>query len=133
MFGDAALRHVAWFTFWQAVVSTVLTLVVGLPVAYVVARYRFPAKRVFAAVVMVPFVLPTVVVATAFLALLRPGGPLAFLHWQRGVAPMLAAHVFFNLAVVVRIVGGFWANLDPPARGSRRACSARRPAARSRT
>ena len=111
--GDAALRHVMWFTLWQAVVSTMLTLAVGLPAAYVVARYDFPGKRLFRAFVTVPFVLPTVVVATAFLALLRPGGPLAFLHWQRGVAPMLVAHVFFNVAVVVRTVGGFWANLDP--------------------
>jgi thiamine transport system permease protein len=110
---DPALRRVAWFTFWQAVLSTVLTLIVGLPAAYVVARFQFPGRRWFRAFVTVPFVLPTVVVATAFLALLRPGGPLAFLHWQRGVAPMLVAHVFFNLAVVVRTVGGFWANLDP--------------------
>ena len=111
--GDASLRHVIWFTFWQAVVSTVLTLLAGLPAAYVVARYDFPGKRVFRAFVTVPFVLPTVVVAAAFLAMLRPGGPLAFLHWQRGIGPMLLAHVFFNLAVVVRTVGGFWANLDP--------------------
>ena len=61
----------------------------------------------------VPFVLPTVVVATAFLVLFRPGGALAFLGWQRGVAPMLVADVFFNVAVVVRTVGGFWATLDP--------------------
>jgi thiamine transport system permease protein len=67
----------------------------------------------FRAFVTVPFVLPTVVVATAFLALLRPGGPLSFLHWQRGVAPLLVAHVFFNVAVVVRVVGGFWTGLDP--------------------
>ncbi len=111
--GDAGLRHVMWFTLWQAIASTVLTLAVGLPAAYVVARYQFAGKRVFRALVMVPFVLPTVVVATAFLVLLRPGGPLSFLHWQRGVAPMLAAHVFFNVAVVVRTVGGFWSNLDP--------------------
>ena len=110
---DPALRRVAWFTLWQAIVSTGLTLVVGMPAAYVVARYQFPGRRLFRAFVTVPFVLPTVVVATAFLALLRPGGPLSFLHWQRGVAPMLVAHVFFNVAVVVRTVGGFWANLDP--------------------
>ena len=110
---DPVFRHVAWFTLWQAVASTILTLIVGLPAAYVVARYAFPGRRLFRAFVTVPFVLPTVVVATAFLALLRPGGPLAFLHWQRGVVPMLVAHVFFNLAVVVRVVGGFWANLDP--------------------
>jgi thiamine transport system permease protein len=110
---DATLRRVAWFTLWQAVASTVLTLVVGLPAAYVVARFDFRGRRAFRAFVTVPFVLPTVVVATAFLALLRPGGPLAFLHWERGIAPMLVAHVFFNVAVVVRTVGGFWANLDP--------------------
>ena len=65
--GDAGFRHVAWFTFWQSVVATVLTLGCGLPAAYVVARYDFPGRRVFRAFVTVPFVLPTVVVATAFL------------------------------------------------------------------
>ncbi len=113
VFTDPSLRRVVWFTLWQAVVSTVATLVVGLPAAYVVARYDFPGRRAFRAFVTIPFVLPTVVVATAFLALLQPGGPLTFLHWRPGVAPMLIAHVFFNVAVVVRTVGGFWANLDP--------------------
>jgi thiamine transport system permease protein len=110
---DGGLRHVIWFTLWQATVSTVLTLVLGMPAAYVTARYEFPGKRAFGAFVLVPFVMPTVVVAMAFLALLRPGGLLAFLHWQRGIGPLLAAHVFFNLAVVIRTVGLFWANLDP--------------------
>jgi len=53
------------------------------------------------------------VVATAFLVLFRPGGALSFLGWQRGVAPLLVAEVFFNVAVVVRVVGNFWSNLDP--------------------
>lgn len=110
---DHGLRHVAWFTFWQAAVATALTLVVGLPAAYVVARYEFPGRSAFRAFVTVPFVLPTVVVATAFLVLFRPGGALAFLGWQRGVAPLLVAEVFFNVAVIVRTVGGFWSQLDP--------------------
>ena len=83
---DRGLRHVAWFTLWQALVATALTLAVGLPAAYVVARYEFPGRRLFRAFVTVPFVLPTVVVATAFLVLFRPGGALSFLGWQRGVA-----------------------------------------------
>ncbi|MGO9874136.1 MAG: ABC transporter permease [Acidimicrobiia bacterium] len=110
---DHGLRHVAWFTFWQAAVATGLTLVVGLPAAYVVARYQFWGKRLFRAFVTVPFVLPTVVVATAFLVLFRPGGALSFLGWQRGVGPLLVAEVFFNVAVIVRTVGGFWSCLDP--------------------
>src|SRR4029077_17869347 len=111
--GDSSLRHVIWFTTWQAALSTLLTLLAGLPAAYVVARYDFPGRSAFRAFVTIPFVLPTVVVATAFLALLRPGGPLAFLHWQSRLGPVIAAHGFFNVAVVVRTVGGFWANLDP--------------------
>ena len=61
------------------------------------------------ALVVVPFVLPTVVVALAFLALLPDGV-------ERGWAPILVAHAFFNVAVVVRIVGAFWAHLDPRCR-----------------
>src|SRR5438067_6692766 len=43
---DAALRHIAWFTVWQATLSTVLTLAVGLPGAYVLARYEFRGRHV---------------------------------------------------------------------------------------
>jgi thiamine transport system permease protein len=110
---DPGLRHVAWFTLWQALVATGLTLVVGLPAAYVVGRYEFRGRRLFRAFVTVPFVLPTVVVATAFLVLFRRGGALSFLGWQRGVGPLLVAEVFFNVAVIVRVVGGFWSSLDP--------------------
>jgi thiamine transport system permease protein len=103
---DPTTREVVWFTVWQALASTLLTLVVALPAAYVLGRYRFRGRSVVSAVVLVPFVLPTVVVALAFLAVLPD--PL-----ERGWAPILIAHSFFNVAVVVRVVGGFWSNLDP--------------------
>jgi thiamine transport system permease protein len=110
---DAAFRGVAWFTIWQATVSTALTVLVALPGAYVFARYEFRGKRLVRAAVLVPFVLPTVVVGSAFLALLGEGGPLGFLGLDQSVAAILVAHVFFNYAVVVLIVGGLWAHLDP--------------------
>lgn len=97
------LRGIAWFTLWQAVVSTVLTFVVALPAAAVVARYEFPGRRLLRAAVTIPFVLPSVVVASAFDAL----------GLSHGLVAILAAHVFFESAIVVRIVGGFWSNLDP--------------------
>lgn len=110
------VRHVLWFTTWQALVSTALTLIVALPGAYVFARFDFPGKQVLRAVVTVPFVLPTVVVGTAFLALVGRGGLLDELWGVRldtTVWAILLAHVFFNYAVVVRTVGGLWAQLDP--------------------
>ncbi|WP_328540747.1 ABC transporter permease [Streptomyces sp. NBC_00344] len=114
--GRPDILHVLWFTSWQAVASTVLTLLIALPGAYVFARLDFPGKQLLRAVVTVPFVLPTVVVGTAFLALLGRGGLLDQLWGVRldtTVWAILLAHVFFNYAVVVRTVGGLWSQLDP--------------------
>lgn len=102
-----------WFTFWQASASTLLTVLVALPLSAVVANVRFPGRSLVKAIVMVPFVLPTVVVAGAFLAtaerLNLESGPFAL---KRSVFAILAAHAFFNVAVVVRTVGGYWTQLS---------------------
>ncbi|MFQ5341184.1 MAG: ABC transporter permease, partial [Anaerolineae bacterium] len=114
-----------WFTIWQATVSTLLTVLLAMPGAYVFARYRFPGKSLIQALTTIPFVLPSIVVAAAFTALLGPRGwvntalmalfgldrppiNLQFTIWM-----ILLAHVFYNYTVVLRIVGGFWANLSP--------------------
>ncbi len=102
---DPLTREVVWFTVWQALASTALTILAAFPAAYVLGRYRFRGRNLVGALVVVPFVLPTVVVALAFLAILPDGV-------ERGWASILIAHAFFNVAVVVRIVGTFWANLD---------------------
>jgi thiamine transport system permease protein len=106
LLADPLTRDVLWFTVWQAAASTALTIAVALPAAYVLGRYAFPGRSVVRAVVTVPFVLPTVVVALAFLAILPE-------RLERGWVAILVAHAFFNVAVVVRVVGTFWANLDP--------------------
>ncbi|WUI51972.1 iron ABC transporter permease [Streptomyces sp. NBC_00414] len=114
--GQPDIRHVLWFTTWQALASTALTLLIALPGAYVFARFEFRGRQILRAVVTVPFVLPTVVVGTAFLALLGRGGLLDELWGVRldtTVWAILLAHVFFNYAVVVRTVGGLWSQLDP--------------------
>jgi thiamine transport system permease protein len=112
--GDAGLRGVVWFTVWQAAASTLLTLVLALPVAQVLSRHSFRGRQVVQALVTVPFVLPTVVVGAAFLALLGPDSPIG-VELVGSVWAILLAHAFFNLAVVVRTVGGLWEGLDPSA------------------
>ncbi len=123
--GATFFRQVLWFTTWQAAVSTGLTLVVGLPLAYLFARYDFPGKTVLRALTTIPFVMPTVVVAAAFAALLGPNG--VFNQWlqswfhlaappirlQQTIWLILLAHIFYNVTVIVRTVGGFWAGLNP--------------------
>lgn len=124
---DDRLRGVVWFTTWQAVVSTALTLAVGLPGAWAFARLRFRGRRLAWSALVVPFVLPTVVVGAAFLTLLGADGPVNGALRAVGVGTatepaieprgtvwvVVAAHVFFNVAVVVRVVGAAWQRLDP--------------------
>lgn len=105
-FTDDVLRRVWWFTTWQTLASTALTLALGLPVAWLVARVEFPGRRALLALVTVPFVLPTVVVGGAFLAVLPRG-----LHYT--ATAIVLAHAYFNVAVVVRVVGARWERIDP--------------------
>lgn len=117
--------NVLWFTVWQAAVSTCLTLAAALPAAYIFARYQFRGQTLVRAVTTLPFLLPTIVVAPAFVALLGPRGILNMalmslfgldappLHVVDTIWAILLAHVFYNYTIVFRIVSGFWAKLDP--------------------
>ena len=130
---SASTSPVAWsdvwrpfsFTLAQALASTLLTLMVGLPAAYLFARVRFPGKRLLRVATMLPFILPTVVVAAGFNALLGPRGwvnlglmdlfhlnnpPIQFLNTLWAI---LIAHVFYNTTIVTRMVGDAWGRLDP--------------------
>jgi thiamine transport system permease protein len=107
--------RVLWFTAWSAAAGTVLALALGLPAAFALYRLRWRGRHVVRALVMVPFVLPSVVVGVAFTQLVGPNGPLAFLHAEGTAGAVVAALAFFNISVVVRTVGAFWAELDPRA------------------
>ena len=100
--GDSRMRNALWFSVWQSALSVVFTLVAAAPITWAISRFSFPGRSLARALVTAPFVLPTVVVGSAFLAL-GLGGSI----WA-----ILAAHVFYNLAVVVRTVGGLWSRID---------------------
>jgi len=121
--GNGYYLRVLWFTTWQAGLSTLLTLIIALPAAYVFAHYEFRGKALIQSLITVPFILPTVVTAAAFRALLGPGGLVntglmaAFdlsrppVNIDHTVWFFLLAHIFYNYTVIVRLVGGFWARL----------------------
>ena len=123
--GDSYYLGRIWFTAWQALVSTLLSLLVGLPVAYLFARYEFRGKTLLKALSTVPFVMPTIVVAMGFVALFGSQGIVnTVLMDLLGLdAPpvriantltiIFMAHAFYNYAIVVRIVSALWSNLDP--------------------
>lgn len=123
-FASARTWGILRFTFAQAAVSTLLTLVVALPGAWALARVPFRGKAVVRALLTVPFVLPTVVVASAFLSLSGRG----LTAWASGgLAAIFAAHVFFNYALVARVVGAVWADMHPDLTAAARTLGARGP------
>ncbi|WP_414939574.1 ABC transporter permease [Amycolatopsis sp. cmx-11-51] len=101
--GDPLTWKLAGFTVASAGVSTIVAVLAGLPVAFLLARVRLPGVSLVRTLVLVPFVLPTVVVGLAFRALWPDGGLL----------PLVLANAFFNVAVVARTVSGLWSHLDP--------------------
>jgi len=109
------IRRALWFTVWTSTVATATALVLGLPAAYALHRLAFPGRTALRALLVVPFVLPTVVVGVAFQLLIGSGGPLAFLGLDGSPVAIVAGLVFFNASVVIRVVGGTWESLDPRA------------------
>lgn len=125
LLGDSYYLGRIWFTTWQAAASTALTLAVGLPMAYLFARHEFPGKSLLKGLSTVPFIMPTIVVAMGFVALLGREGLLntllmtAFgldsppIRLSNSIWIILLAHAFYNYAIVVRIVSAFWSNVAP--------------------
>ena len=111
------------FTVYQAVISTFATLLLALPCAYVFARYRFRGRSLLLSLATLPFVLPTVVVALAFAALLGSNGLVndvlrtlfsldyAPIQLERTVAIIIIVHVFYNFAIALRIMAGYWSSV----------------------
>jgi len=123
-FNTARIGQTLGFTFYQAFLSMLLTLLLGLPAAYVFARFNFPGKKLLRTLTSIPFILPTVVVAASINTLIGPSGWLNMLlidlfnlesapiQFVNSLSAILVAHVFYNLSVIIRMVGTAWAQMD---------------------
>jgi thiamine transport system permease protein len=124
------------FTFYQAALSTLLTFILGLPAAILFSRFNFRGKSLLRALTAVPFMLPTVVVASSFNALVGNHGlfsslipnrsfliPNFILHPSPFIL-ILTAHVFYNTTIVIRIVGNALSRLDPKLEAAARSLGA---------
>ncbi len=103
--------RVLW-TLEQALGSTALTVVLGVPAAVVFARYDFRGKRALLAVLTLPFVVPTIVAAIGFLALFGPRG-LTGINLSRSAWLIVLANIFYNYALVVRLVSSYLSGVGP--------------------
>jgi sulfate transport system permease protein len=110
----AALR----LSFGASAVAAAVNSVMGLVVAWVLVRSRFPGKRLLDAVVDLPFALPTAVAGIALTALYAPNGPIGGLLADLGIkaaySPLgvVIALTFVGFPFVVRSVQPVLQDLD---------------------
>ncbi len=111
------------FTAYQAALSTVASVALGLPAAYVLANYEFRGRRTLRSLTILPFVLPGIMVAVGFYAMFgRTGtlnqglgilglGPIPFIEWNP-LAIVIVAHAFYNAPLVARVTVAAWESVD---------------------
>ena len=137
LIGDPYYLKIIGFTLKQAFLSTILAVCLGLPGAYLLARYDFPGKRFVRALTTVPFVLPSIVVVLGFVLFFGNNGllnrllmglfhleepPLKILYSLRAI---LLAHAFYNFPICMRFVSALWSRINPSSEEAARSLGAR--------
>jgi len=119
--GDPFYIELFGFTAYQALLSTVASVLLGLPGAYLLARFEFPGRRFLRSVTILPFVMPSIMVAVGFLAMFGRSGVLNDVLGVVGLGPIeltftleivVLAHAFYNAPLVTRLVTAAWESVD---------------------
>jgi thiamine transport system permease protein len=129
--------HIIGFTVYQAALSTLASILLGLPGAYLLAHYEFRGKSVIKAVTTVPFVLPSIIVVLGFVIFFGNSGtlnralmnafhleepPLKVLYSLRAI---ILAHTFYNFPICIRLVSAVWSRINPNLERAARSLGAR--------
>src|SRR4051812_30693263 len=105
-------------SFGLSFAAALTNLVMGMIVVWALVRYRFPGRRIFDAIVDIPFALPTAVAGVALSALFAQNGwlgaPLASLGIKVAFTPLgiFVAMIFIGIPFVVRTVQPVLIDLD---------------------
>jgi sulfate transport system permease protein len=118
MLGDRRMLAALRVSFGAAFVAALVNVVFGLITAWVLVRYRFPFRRLFDAIVDLPFALPTAVAGVTLSSLYAQSGWVGGLLAPFGIkiayaaAGIVVALIFVGLPFVVRTVQPVIEELD---------------------
>jgi len=109
---DPYYRHITQFSFYQAMLSTLLSVVLAIPISHALFRRQFWGKNLLLKLFTTTLVLPVLVAVFGLLAIYGNSGLLAslFAYFDHelpfsifGLSGILLAHVFFNLPFACRL------------------------------
>lgn len=118
--GSPYYRKIITFTFFQALISTLASLVIGLPGAWIMSHLSFPGKKVIKAIITIPFILPSILVVLGFVLFFGKNGMLNSFLRAIGLGELkllysfkaiIIAHVFYNFPIAIRIISSLWSRI----------------------
>jgi thiamine transport system permease protein len=124
VFTDPYTQRIMLFTLLQATLSTLASLLVALPGAYLIATYSFRGKRLILALSAIPFVIPSILVVLGFVIFFGNNGflnrilmtlfkleepPLSILY---SFPAIILAHTFYNFPIIMSLVSSYWEHMD---------------------
>ena len=122
LFQDKSVLFSIIFSFWEAIISVILCVILGIPIAYILTKYDFPGKELFTSLIMIPFILPGVVVGYSIIVLYGINGIFTNIIRSltgmsivlgRGLPGIFIAHTFYNASLVALITSSVWRRVDP--------------------
>ena len=116
--------RVIGFSLYQAFLSALLSILVGLPGAWLLTNYNFPGKRWFRLLTYLPFILPSILVVLAMVLFYGNNGWInrglmvilgtdePQVHFLYSLTGILIAHVFYNFPLAMKIIGDQWERIS---------------------
>ena len=101
------------FTIWQATLSMVFTLAIGIPIAWQLGRYKWPFESLIRSLLTMPFVMPSIIAAMGFMHIIGQDGLDIRSNPNTWFATLIIAHAWFNIALVIRFCEPVLSTLDP--------------------
>lgn len=101
------------FTIWQATLSMVFTLAIGIPIAWQLGRYKWPFESLIRSLLTMPFVMPSIIAAMGFMHIIGQDGLDIRSNPNTWFATLIIAHAWFNIALVIRFCEPILSTLDP--------------------
>ncbi|MFX1336212.1 MAG: ABC transporter permease [Promethearchaeota archaeon] len=115
-----------YFLYWdiqQALLTTILCLIIGIPGSYILAHYQFLGRSLLRNLLTIPFILPPIVVLIGFIAVFGHGSwinqvwksftGMRLIDIYNTYEGIILAHVFYNIPVIIRLTEIGWKNIDP--------------------
>ena len=101
------------FTILQALLSTVATLALGIPIAWQLGRYHWPFQSLIRSLLTMPFVMPSIVAAMGFMHIIGENGLDIRTNRDTWFLTLIIAHSWFNLSLVIRFCEPVLSTLEP--------------------